>query len=566
MAAAFCGMLDTLDWHLDCQYFGTFAKSPPGRICWKDYMQIGRFQVTGEVGRGGEGIVYSAFDPTIGRKVAIKALLIGGSDKASAPLRARLQQEAKSAGKLSHPCIVTVHEFLEQDDGAYLVMEFAEGTTLADRMCEPSPDSMIIHLLRQAADALDYAHAEGVVHRDIKPANMIVSSRGHLKVGDFGIAKVLNDTAGAQTKTGFVRGTAHYMPPEQIEQQGVSGLSDQFSLGVIAYEWLSGHKPFEGDSWTSLLYQILHVEPAAVDRPGKPKNDELTAVLRKALAKSPAHRYPTCREFMDALEQVLVFDDGSVTSLYTANPGLRLPTVTRRRTATNEVPAPAVEPAPRRMPAIWIGVAVCALLAMAAVLWRSLRTEAPPASDVSAVRPSTLQKEAEAKPANPGTGLPGASTAPPTEKNPRAEGKRPTAVPPKPSAIQPQPTKSAAVPAQNPAPVQQQPMTTPPPEPVALAPPGKYLGPPIGRFSWTGSLAAGQTLTVTVGSAGNRPSSGSIEGRGIPYGLAVTISVQPPEVRVVQRPSAANGYQLVLRNSSSGDLQAITVQWREDKE
>jgi len=515
--------------------------------------QIGRFQLTGEVGRGGEGVVYSAFDPTIGRKVAIKALLVG-SEKASAALRARLRQEAMFSGKLSHPSIVTIHEFIEQDNGAYLVMEFVEGITLADRMAEPATEATIISLLRQIADALDYAHSEGLVHRDVKPANMLVTARGQLKVTDFGIAKLLNDTiAGGQTQTGFVRGTAHYLSPEQIEQRGISGHSDQFSLGVIAYQWLSGRKPFDGESWTSLLYQILHVDPPGVSRPGEEVDPGVTAVLLKALSKNPANRYASCREFINELEASLGVDpDTAVMPAYIP----RTPTGTRRRTATNEVALPP-PPAVNNLRSIWIGVALAALIAVAAVAWK-ISTNSPAPVPV---------KEPQAK------WDPPPAKVPPVQPQPKPE---PVAENPA-KVDKPDPKKNTPVKERPPvkAEAPKQPVNIPPvtptvetPQPVVEtpAPTGRYLGPPAGRFTWIGSLGAGQSLTISVAGASNRPSSGTIEGRGIPYNLAVSVSAQPPEIRVVQRPAASNGYQLVLRNTASSEVKSITVQWREEKE
>ncbi|MEO8025994.1 MAG: protein kinase [Bryobacteraceae bacterium] len=525
---------------------------------------IGRFEVTAEVGRGGEGIVYAAYDPTIGRKVAIKALLVG-SEKASAALRARLRQEAKFSGKLSHPSIVTIHEYLEQDDGAFIVMEFVEGVTLADRMAEPCTEATIISLLRQIADALDYAHAEGVVHRDIKPANMLVTSKGQLKVTDFGIAKLLNDTiAGGQTQTGFVRGTAHYLAPEQIEQKGISGQSDQFSLAVIAYQWLSGRKPFDGDSWTTLLYQILQIDPPPVNRPGEPPDEDINGVLLKALSKSPTDRFASCREFIDTLEEVLGVRGDAIVSA-TSVP--RVPTGARRRTGTKEVtvvlPQPP-SPAPSNsMRSIWIGVALAALLALGAVAWRLSTQSAPVVTAnippvVSTAPPPAAQPAAN----TPSIPTPSATTEP-VAKTPAKSERAPEPKPVRSAQKNEPPPKQQPVPVAAATPPQE---AAPPPVAETPAPTGRYLGPPSGRFLWSGVLAAGQTLSINVAGINNRPSIGTIDGRGIPYNLAVTLSVLPPEVRIVQKPSASNGYQLILRNTSASEVRSINVQWREEKE
>lgn len=268
--------------------------------------QIGRFQVLQELGRGGEGVVYSAMDSVIGRKVALKALLAGEGTEYQ--LRhAHLKHEAQKAGRLSHPNIVTVHELIEEEQTAYLVMEFVEGKTLAVEMASGAPmsEATILGYLRQAADALDYAHAEGVIHRDIKPANLMITNRGQLKIADFGIAKTLGETAMSQTAPGFVRGTPQYMAPEQIEQTGVSGLSDQFSLAVVAYEWLTGKKAFTGDTWAGIFFQILHAEPPAPERDGRPLGAAVGEVLRRGMAKKAVDRYPTCGQFVGALDRAL---------------------------------------------------------------------------------------------------------------------------------------------------------------------------------------------------------------------------------------------------------------------
>src|SRR5579863_2025952 len=217
-----------------------------------DIREIGRYQVIRELGRGAGGVVYLAEDPKIGRKVAIKTIAAGeltmgvGAQKQAETLRRRLLREAKSAGALAHPNIVTVFEMDEGGPLTYIVMEFIEGATLRDAM--EGKDRLetleALPLLEQAAAGLDYAHARSVVHRDVKPANIMITEDGTVKIADFGVAKVLSEATLALTQAGAAVGTPHYMSPEQVLGKPVDGRSDQFSLAVIGYELLAGRRPF----------------------------------------------------------------------------------------------------------------------------------------------------------------------------------------------------------------------------------------------------------------------------------------------------------------------------------
>ncbi len=263
---------------------------------------LGRYQILGELGRGGCGVVYRALDPGIGRTVAIKTILTDAKSASGAALRERFRREARSAGILSHPNIVTIHDFSESGDIMFIAMEFIQGQTLGDKMAEggPLPLDLVLPVVRGAADALDYAHSNNIVHRDVKPANLMLTSSGMVKVTDFGIAKMLDDEIGL-TSTGMVIGTAQYMSPEQIAAKPATGRSDQFSLAVIAYEMLTGQKPFQGNSWASVMHQIMSVDPPPVKQHRQDLGDEVTTVLRKALSKDPDARYASCREFADEL-------------------------------------------------------------------------------------------------------------------------------------------------------------------------------------------------------------------------------------------------------------------------
>ena len=257
---------------------------------------IGRYEILAELGRGAMGVVYKARDPKIGRTIAIKTIKL--ADKAAASetdkLRERLFREAQSAGRLSHPGIVTIYDVDEEAGLAYITMEFVEGKTLETRI-----DSAPIHdfgfisdLLRQTAAALDYAHSKEIVHRDIKPANIMVTPDGGIKITDFGIARI---SSSKLTQTGTVMGTPSYMSPEQVRSDPTDGRSDQFSLAVICYELVSGQKPFSGESLTSVMFKIVSADPTAPREMNPRISEELDAAILRALSKDADERYPSCR-------------------------------------------------------------------------------------------------------------------------------------------------------------------------------------------------------------------------------------------------------------------------------
>ena len=265
--------------------------------------RIGRYKIVRELGRGAMGVVYLATDPTIGRQVAIKTIRLGEVSNAEerARLRERLFREARSAGVLSHPGIVTIYDMEAQDDIAYIAMEYVNGPTLDQLISgQPLPADRMFSILGQAAVALDYAHQKGIVHRDIKPANIMVTEDGLSKITDFGIAKI--STNEQFTMTGAIVGTPHYMAPEQVQGLAVDGRADQFSLAVITYEMLTGEKPFTGEQLTTVVYKIVAEEPVPAHRLNSTLNQQITNVLRRALAKKPDARYPNCQKFVNALE------------------------------------------------------------------------------------------------------------------------------------------------------------------------------------------------------------------------------------------------------------------------
>ncbi len=266
---------------------------------------LGRYELRGELGRGGMGVVYRAYDPTLDREVAIKSVRLEGVTEAErASLEERLSREARSAAQLRHPNIVQVYDFFRIEDRAYIVMEFVRGAMLEAMILAGVQQNvpMIVQVLRQAASALDAAHAEGIVHRDIKPGNMLLDEMGNIKITDFGIARRM--AAGAtETQAGFgtTVGTLGYMAPEQIRGEPVDGRADQFSLGVVAYQLFTGQMPFQADSWIALSYKIINEMPTPASTFNPLVSPVMQAALERATAKHPAARFPQCVDFVDAL-------------------------------------------------------------------------------------------------------------------------------------------------------------------------------------------------------------------------------------------------------------------------
>lgn len=252
-------------------------------------------------------MVYRAFDPVIGRTVAIKTMLTEGlSPEEYAEFRDRFQREAQAAGILNHPNIVTVYDFGEDQGFLYLAMEFLEGQSLQQVFRERGalrPEEAL-PLFEQAADALDHAHARNVIHRDVKPANIMLLKHGLVKVTDFGIAKV---STTSMTQTGRVFGTPNYMSPEQIRGLPVDGRSDMFALGVILYEALVGARPFPGNDITTVMYKIVHEHPVPPVKLQPGFDPGLAVIIEKALAKDPAARYATCKALAQELHRYREF-------------------------------------------------------------------------------------------------------------------------------------------------------------------------------------------------------------------------------------------------------------------
>ncbi len=268
---------------------------------------LGRYQLEKELGKGAMGVVYLGRDPKINRVVAIKTMALAQEFDADelADVKQRFFREAETAGRLSHPNIVTMYDAGEEHDLAYIAMEFLKGRDLVAQ-CKPGallPLPAVLAIVARVADALDYAHSQQVVHRDIKPANIMYEPTADLvKVTDFGIARL---TDSSRTKTGMVLGTPSYMSPEQLAGKKIDGRSDIYSLGVTLYQLCCGQLPFTGESLAQLMYKIAN-EPAPDIRSINPAlPPEVAAVIAKAMAKSVEQRYQRAASFAADLRRCL---------------------------------------------------------------------------------------------------------------------------------------------------------------------------------------------------------------------------------------------------------------------
>ncbi len=269
--------------------------------------KFGRFEVEKELGKGAMGVVYLGKDPKIGREVAIKTLALAQEFEADeiAGVKERFFREAQTAGRLAHPNIVTIYDAGEEHDFCYIAMELLKGGDLAP-FTKPDkllPADKVVSLVARAADALGYAHREGVVHRDVKPANMMYDpAADRLKLTDFGIARL---TASSKTKTGMVLGTPSYMSPEQLAGSRIDGRSDLFSLAVMLYQLLCGRLPFDGESMAQLMFRIANEPPTDIRTLNPGIAPGLAAFLERALAKNAEQRFQTGEEFAGALRAAL---------------------------------------------------------------------------------------------------------------------------------------------------------------------------------------------------------------------------------------------------------------------
>jgi formylglycine-generating enzyme required for sulfatase activity/tRNA A-37 threonylcarbamoyl transferase component Bud32 len=349
---------------------------------------IGRYRILGELGSGGMGVVFRAYDPVLGREVAIKTLKLSDFSNPSErdSLRERLAREARAAAALSHSGIVAIHDVVQQGDLLSLVMERIEGQTLAHVLSTGPPDlTTALRIIRETAAALDYAHRKGIVHRDIKPANLMLDETAAVKVADFGIAKITSSQTRTESAGGLIVGTAGYMAPEQLRGASVDGRTDQFSLAVVAYEMLANRRPFMADSLIALTHQVVFEEAPTLStlRPGF--GPAVDAVLHKALSKSPSARYLTCSDFAAALESTVMAAVNQKTLVY---------------------------PTPKPLWArYWWIAAVFAILAIAAAAATYVSRRKPEATPIAIKQPVIVAKAQAVDPPTP-------TPAPPAVKPP----------------------------------------------------------------------------------------------------------------------------------------------------
>ena len=262
---------------------------------------IGKYRVIAKIGQGAMGVVYKALDPGINRVLAVKTM---SADLASEPeLRQRFEREARTAGRLSHKHLITIYDLFEEHGRIFIAMEYLEGEELKSKISRAEPMSLERRLrwMRELSEGLDHAHQKEIVHRDIKPGNIFITRRDHVKILDFGIARIASSEL---TKSGMVMGTPNYMSPEQVMGKRVDHRSDIFSAGAVLYELLTSRKPFTGKSYHDTFTNIVTQDPEPLQKVEPTLPPELNAIVVRALVKDPSHRYQRMKHFTRDINQM----------------------------------------------------------------------------------------------------------------------------------------------------------------------------------------------------------------------------------------------------------------------
>ncbi len=440
---------------------------------------IGRYEIVAELGRGAMGSVFKASDPAVGRIVALKTIHSNAlSGAQAAEYRARFYREARASGVLAHPSIVPVFDVGEHEGAPFLVMEFVDGHTLDSAMKKGERFTLdrVCEIGQQLADALGYAHRQGVIHRDIKPANILMTSREvygseRPRITDFGIAKL---AASEITTTGQMLGTPAYMPPEQFTGAPIDGRADLFSLGVILFSLAAGEQPFLGETMTAVSYKVVHVDPIPPSKLNPAIPPALEGVILKCLAKNPGARYQTGEELAEDLATLRVNPNATLASLTPSaiDPNATLAAAPSSIShppahsfATTQKPAanPAKKPSKPIKHETIVVVSLLALAAAGACAWFLPRLHHP--------QPTPPQPPAIVTPTPQPIAPFGSPDLPPAPAVPIA--KTPVAVPAAPA----KPTPSKPAPAKPQTATQQ---TTPPPanNPVQASNPAANTTPP----------------------------------------------------------------------------------------
>ncbi|NOR11608.1 MAG: protein kinase [Desulfovibrionaceae bacterium] len=356
--------------------------------------QLGKYNITSIIGRGAMGIVYKAHDSFIDRTVALKTIKQDCLDAEDAEqVLLRFKTEAQAAGRLSHPNIVTVYEYGEENNTAFIAMEYVEGRTLREAIAnnERFPLEAVVDIIKGILDGLAYAHEKGVIHRDIKPDNIILLKNGRIKITDFGIARIESSNL---TQHGDVLGTPSYMSPEQCTGTPVDNRSDIFSTGAILYHLLTGEKAFPGDNMTAIMHRVIHDTPIIPSELNLSIYPDLDQCVFKSLAKNPGQRFQNAEEFSTALTESL---ETGKNSFVAAASSPTEETVLSRSSQTDThrrkgMSAKALLSVLSRVKPIYTGAAALFLLLVVITIWMTMKKPTSP-EEQTILAPAVIKKE-----------------------------------------------------------------------------------------------------------------------------------------------------------------------------